>query len=148
MVKLANLLGIPQDGGVAEGWKTLTLEDGQAPSQVRLPAGPALVPLAVWKARRTELIRNENEHGWPLGVWLGGDENIRSVARDLDDFSLVAFAVESIPRGEQYELIRELREKYGYTGEVRFIRRPAGHNRSLARPETGFGFAETEGIAA
>ncbi len=148
MVKLDNLLGTPQDGGVAEGWKTLTLEDGQAPRQVRLPAGPALVPLAVWKARRTELIRNENEHGWPLGVWLGRDENIQSVAQDLDDFSLVAFAVDSIPRGEQYEIIRDLREKYGYSGEIRFIRRPPGRNRSLVQPETGFGFAETEGIAA
>ncbi len=148
MVKLANLSGIPQDGSVAEGWKTLTLEDGQAPRQVWLPAGPALVPLAVWKARRTELIRNENEHGWPLGVWLGRDENIQSVAQDLDDFSLVAFAVESIPRGEQYEIIRDLREKYRYTGEIRFIRRPAGRNLSPAQPETGFGFAETEGIAA
>jgi uncharacterized protein (DUF934 family) len=148
MVKLASLLGIPQDGGVAEGWKTLALEDGQLPRQVKLPAGPALVPLAVWKARRAELIRNENEHGWPLGVWLGGDENIQSVAQDLDDFSLVAFAVESIPRGEQYEIARELREKHGYTGEIRFIRRPAGHSRSLVRPETGFGFVEAEGVAA
>ncbi len=147
MVKLANLLGIPQDGEIAEGWKTLALEEGQVPLQVRLPAGPALVPLAVWKARRTELIRNENEHGWPLGVWLGRDENIQSVAQDLDDFSLVAFAVESIPRGEQYEIIRELREKYGYTGEIRFFRRPAGRSRSLVQPETGFVFAETEGIA-
>ncbi len=148
MVKLANLSGISQDAGVAEGWKTLTLVDGQVPRQVRLPAGPALVPLAVWKARRTELIRNENEHGWPLGVWLGRDENIQSVARDLDDFSLVAFAVESIPRGQQYEIIRELREKYGYTGEIRFIRRPAGHNRSLVPPETGLGFVQSAGVAA
>ncbi len=148
MVKLANLLGIPQNGSVAEGWKTLTLEDGQAPLQVRLPAGPALVPLAIWKARRAELIRNENEHGWPLGVWLRGDENIQSVARDLDDFSLIAFAVESIPRGEQYEIVRELREKRGYTGEIRFIRRPAGRNQSLVQPETEFGFVETAGIAA
>ncbi|HEY5993909.1 MAG TPA: DUF934 domain-containing protein [Gallionellaceae bacterium] len=148
MVNLANLLGIPQDGGIAEGWKTLTLEEGQAPRQVRLPAGPALVPLAVWKARRTELIRSENEHGWPLGVWLGRDENIQSVAQDLDDFSLVAFAVESMPRGEQNEIIRGLREKYGYTGEISFIRRPARHSQSLVQPETGFGFAKTEGIAA
>ncbi len=148
MVKLANLLGIPQVGGIAEGWKTLTLEEGQAPRQVRLPAGPALVPIAVWKARRAVLIRNENEHGWPLGVWLEVEENIQSVAQDMDDFSLVAFAVESIPRGEQYEITRQLREKYGYTGEICFIRRPAGRNQSLVQPETGFGFVETEGIAA
>jgi uncharacterized protein (DUF934 family) len=148
MVKLANLLDSPRDGGVAEGWKTLSLEDGQVPQQVRLPAGPALVPLAIWKARRAELIRNENEHGWPLGVWLERAESIQSVARDLDDFSLLAFAVESLPRGEQYELIRELREKYRYTGEVRFIRLPAGRNRSLVPPVTGFGFVDAEGIAA
>lgn len=133
---------------VADEWKTLVLAEGDTPESVRLPVGPVLVPLSVWGARRAELIRREYEHGWPLGVWLGRNENIQSVAQDLDDFSLVAFAVESIPRGEQYEIIRELREKYAYTGEVRFIRRPAERSRSLVQPETGFGFAATEGIAA
>ena len=53
---------------VSDAWNTLNLAEGDTPQSVRLPVGPVLVPLSVWRARRAELIHREYEQGWPLGV--------------------------------------------------------------------------------
>ncbi|MDO9052782.1 MAG: hypothetical protein Q7U37_02455, partial [Gallionella sp.] len=58
---------------VSDVWKTLTFAEGDTPQNIRIPVGPVLVPLSVWKARRAELIHREYEHGWPLGVWLAAE---------------------------------------------------------------------------
>ena len=37
-------------------WKTLELTDGEAPESVDLPAGDVIFPVAVWRARKDEII--------------------------------------------------------------------------------------------
>ena len=106
---------------VDDAWKTLTLAAGDSPEQVRLPVGPLLVPLAVWRARRRELVERQYEHGWPLGIWLAGDEGPELIAADLDDFSVVAIAFSRFSDGRGYSTARLLRTRYGYTGELRAI---------------------------
>ena len=84
-----------KDGiAVQDQWKILHLSAGATPEDVKLPVGPVLVPVSVWKARRAELIRREYEHGWLLGVWLAADESPAAISGDLDDFSVVAVAVD------------------------------------------------------
>jgi uncharacterized protein (DUF934 family) len=41
---------------VDDGWQVLTLAEGETPATVTLPADPVLLPLAVWLARRDEII--------------------------------------------------------------------------------------------
>lgn len=102
---------------VSDIWKTLTLKEGDTPESVRLPVGPLLVPLSVWRARRTELIHREYEHGWPLGVWLSAAEDAEAIAGDIDDFTVIA-----IEFGKHSDsTTRVLRERYGYQGELRVI---------------------------
>ena len=106
---------------VSDGWKTLTLAEGDTPQNVRLPVGPVLVPLPVWQARRAELIYREHEHGWPLGVWLAAEEGPEAIEHDIDDFTVIGVEFDKFTDGKSYTTARLLREHYGYKGELRAI---------------------------
>jgi len=106
---------------VTDEWKTLTLAEGDTPHSVKLPVGPVLVPLSVWRARRAELIHREYEHGWPLGVWLAAEEGPESLERDIDDFTVIAVEFDKFSDGKSYSTARLLRERYSYKGELRAI---------------------------
>lgn len=109
---------IKNDRIAVDQWKTLTLADGETPHNVRLPAGPVLVPLSVWRARRAELVHSEFEHGWPLGIWLAAGENPEVIERDIDDFSVVAIKSDTLADGKSREAVRLLRERYGFKSEL------------------------------
>ena len=106
---------------VSDGWKTLTLAEGDTPQSVKLPMGPTLVPLSVWKARRAELIHREYEHGWPLGVWLAAEEDAEAIEHDIDDFTVIAVEFDKFSDGKSYSTASQLRGRYGYKGELRAI---------------------------
>jgi uncharacterized protein (DUF934 family) len=102
-------------------WKVLQLADNETPHSVRLPIGPLLVPLAVWRARWADLIHRNWEHHEPLGVWLSPSEGPETIADDLDDFTLVAVHFPKRADGRGYSTARLLRERFGYRGELRAI---------------------------
>lgn len=106
---------------VSDEWKTLSLAEGDTPQSVRLPVGPVLVPLSVWQARRAELIHREYEHGWPLGIWLAAEEGPEAIEHDVDDFTVIAVEFDKFTDGKSYSTARQLREHYGYKGELRAI---------------------------
>ncbi len=106
---------------VSDGWRTLTLAEDDTPHSVRLPVGPVLVPLSVWKARRAELIYREYEHGWPLGIWLAAEESAEAIEHDIDDFTVIAVDIDKFTDGKGFSTARLLRERYGYKGELRAI---------------------------
>jgi len=106
---------------VSDEWKLLTLARDVTPQDVKLPVGPVLVPLSVWKARRTELVHREYEHGWPLGVWLAAEEEVELIGQDIDDFTVIAIQFDRFSDGKSDYTARVLREDYGYTGELRAI---------------------------
>ena len=112
---------IKQDGAVVDAWKILTMAANESAESVSLPVGPLLVPVAVWHARRRELIEREYAHGWPLGVWLAAGEGPGAIAADLDDFSVVAVHFPSAADGRGLFTGRLLRRRHGYRGELRAI---------------------------
>ena len=105
----------------SDEWRTLSLGKGDTPQTVRIPVGPVLVPLPVWRARRAELIFREHEHGWPLGIWLEAEEGPEAIEHDVDDFSVIAVKFDKFTDGKYYSTARLLREQYGYKGELRAI---------------------------
>ena len=112
------MLKLIKNEGVSIGqWKTLTLAEGETPQTVRLPAGPVLVPLSVWRARRAELVHSEYEHGWPLGVWLAADEHPELIEGDMDDFTVVAIKQDELSGGRSNEVVRFLNERHGFRSE-------------------------------
>lgn len=110
---------LKQDGVVFDAWTLLTLAADESAETVKLPVGPLLVPVAVWQARRRELIEREYAHGWPLGVWLAAGERPGAIAGDLDDFSVVAVHFPSAGDGRGCFTARLLRGRHGYRGELR-----------------------------
>lgn len=122
---------------VADEWKTLVLLEGDTPENVRLPVGPVLVPVSVWRARRAELIHREYEHGWPLGVWLAADQDALEIARDVDDFTVIALEFDRYSDGKAYATACDLREHYRFSGELRAIGDVPG-DRLGYRREVGF----------
>jgi uncharacterized protein (DUF934 family) len=102
-----------------DAWKIVTLVDGEAPFDVCLPVGPLLVPISVWKAKKSCLIAREYEHGTPLGIWLSSGDDVAEIANDIDDFTVIAVHFPKAADGRGFSTARLLRERHGYDGELR-----------------------------
>lgn len=80
-------------------------------------SGPLLVPLDLWQEHRARLI---NRVG-PLGVRLASAQSPALVADDLDRLDLIALEFPKFTDGRAYSYARLLRERYGFTGEIRAV---------------------------
>ena len=88
-----------------------------AASLVDVPGGvPVLVPLAFWQAHRAAL----RARG-AAGVWLAPADDPGALAADLATLHVIAVDFPSFTDGRGYSTARLLRERYGYTGELRAI---------------------------
>ncbi|MFN6960986.1 MAG: DUF934 domain-containing protein [Rhodocyclaceae bacterium] len=109
---------------VANEWKTLRLAEGETPETAKLPHGNVLVPLAVWQARKEDLIQRQ-WHGLDtalrLGVWLAPQDDPALLAADLDDLDVIAIHFPTTGDGRGHSLATLLRRRYGYRGELRAI---------------------------
>jgi uncharacterized protein (DUF934 family) len=101
---------------VTDSWQQLKPEAGGSSFSV-VPAGDVIVPLAFWLERREALLFRAGR----LGVWLDSHEEPAVIAGDLDLFALVAVNFPTFGDGRGYSTGRLLRERYGYTGELRAI---------------------------
>jgi len=81
--------------------------------------GGVIVPLALWLARREELLPRA-ETG-TLGVWLDANEGPEALAADAQRLPLVAVNFPKFGDGRGYSIARLLRERYGFKGELRAI---------------------------
>ena len=100
--------------------KVLVAEDSwtHVGDEDELPAaGGAIVTLARWRAER-ETLAGRNA---PLGVLLASHEGPEEVADDLDRFDLIAVSFPQFKDGRGYSTGRLLRERYGFTGELRAV---------------------------
>jgi uncharacterized protein (DUF934 family) len=95
-------------------WQTLGVKADEVLPQA-LPAGPVLVPLALWKERRAELLERRD----PLGVWLKPDDDPADIAADLGRLAIVAVHFPKFGDGRGYSTGTLLRTRYGYRGELR-----------------------------
>jgi len=104
-----------KDGRVIEDdWQRL---DGEVEAASPLPAAKLIVPCALWRGRRDELI----QRGLPLGVWLAGDQHPELIREDLRWFQVVAIHFAAFSDGRGYSSARILRDQYEYRGELRAI---------------------------
>lgn len=96
---------------VADSW--VHVADGDA-----IPAeGGVIVPLARWRLERASLAgRNA-----PVGVLLEPSDGPEDVKADLDRLDLVAVPFASFRDGRGYSTARLLRERFGFSGELRAV---------------------------
>lgn len=76
-----------------------------------------IVPLALWLEHSHALKARDGG----LGVWLDSDEEVESIAGDLDQFQVIALNFPVFSDGRNYSNARLLRDRYQYKGEVRAI---------------------------
>lgn len=101
-----------KDGQVVEdGWTPLP-EDAEA-----MPQGDVIVTLDQWQAGRERL----RGHNGRLGLRLKSDQSPALVAEDLAHFDLIALEFPRFGDGRAYSYARLLRERYGFTGELRAV---------------------------
>jgi uncharacterized protein (DUF934 family) len=82
-----------------------------------LPEAPAILSRKRWLAERGTLAgRNA-----PLGLRLDAGERIDDIAADLAHFALIALSFPKFTDGRAFSTARLLREKHGYTGELRAV---------------------------
>lgn len=92
----------------------VVVRDAAVPAD--LPAGPVIVPLALWQSHR-EALRTLGS----LGVWLAPADDPAALAHDLAHLAVVAVDFPAFTDGRGYSSARLLRERYAYSGELRAI---------------------------
>lgn len=99
-----------------DAWQRIVLAEGESAESATLPAGPVIVPLALWQARKAELLARGD-----VAVWLDANEGPEAIADDLGQLPLVAVNFPKFTDGRGYSTARLLRERYGFRGEIRAI---------------------------
>jgi len=87
--------------------------DEEAPPE----KGAVIVGLDQWRENRKALVGR----GEPLGVRLHSDQSPSEIRADLEHFAVVALEFPAFKDGRAYSYARLLRERYGYTGEIRAV---------------------------
>ena len=98
-------------------WLVLKLAEGETPEAIALPDAPTLLPLAVWLARKDEILARRQ----PVGIWLESSEGPEAIANDLAHFTVIGVNFPKFADGRGYSTARLLRERFAYTGEIRAL---------------------------
>jgi len=101
----------------ADTWTTLALAEGETPESVALPAGDVIFPVAVWLARKNEIVSCHKR----IGLLLQPDDKVEEIAADLDYFIIVAVHFPKFVDGRGYSTAALLRQRYHYQGELRAV---------------------------
>lgn len=100
----------------ADTWTTLELAEGETPEAVALPEGDVIFPLAVWQARKAEIAARPR-----VGLLLQAGDRVEDVADELASFALIAVHFPKFVDGRGYSTAALIRQRYGYTGELRAV---------------------------
>jgi uncharacterized protein (DUF934 family) len=100
-----------------DSWQTLEIAEGETQETVALPAGDVIFPLAVWQARKAEIISCHKR----IGLLLQPDERVEDIAADLDYFVVIAVNFPKFVDGRGYSTASLIRQRYHYQGELRAV---------------------------
>ena len=98
-------------------WKTLEPGAGETPESIVVPAGDIIFPLAVWQARKDEIISTHKR----IGLLLQPDDRVEDIAGDIDYFIVIAVNFPKFVDGRGYSSAGLLRQRYNYQGELRAV---------------------------
>jgi uncharacterized protein (DUF934 family) len=79
--------------------------------------GALLISPKQWQEHKATLI----DRGDAIGILLKSDEHPEQIVQDLDSFELVALDFPVFRDGRAYSYARLLRDRYGYSGELRAV---------------------------
>ena len=96
---------------VEDSWQNID----DACSIEQLPDGKLIVSLAFWNNHKPAL----TARGDSLGIKLNPEDDVAEIAADLSSFALVVLQFPAFRDGRGYSQARNLRQHYGYQGEIR-----------------------------
>ncbi|MCC5873139.1 MAG: DUF934 domain-containing protein [Gammaproteobacteria bacterium] len=99
---------------VEDGWQWI---EDKAAKLADLPAGPVMVPLALWQNERDGLLDRNGD----LGIWLDSDEEAETIADDLEHFGVIGLHFPAYADGRNLSNAVLLRSRFGYRGEIRAL---------------------------
>ena len=104
--------------GVAasDSWQILELAEGESPEAIALPDGEVIFPLAVWLARKDEILSRPT-----IGLLLQPADRVEDIAGELASFALIAVNFPKFVDGRGYSTAALLRQRYHYQGELRAV---------------------------
>ena len=82
-----------------------------------LPEGDIIVSAAFWREHKSALKKRKGR----FAIYLNGNDELEELAQDIKDLPLIALEFPAFKDGRCYSHARLLRERYGYTGELRAI---------------------------
>ena len=100
-----------------DGWKTLEIAANEEAETIALPSGDVIFPLAVWQARKAEIISTHKR----IGLLLQSGDCVKDIAADLDYFIVIAVNFPKFVDGRGYSSASLLRQRYNYQGELRAV---------------------------
>ncbi len=106
-------MALVKNGVIAEDTWTHAEVDGDLDAY----GGPVFVSLELWQSVRPIL----SSRNAPLGLRLKSDESPELVADDLHHFTAIALEFPKFTDGRAYSHARILRERLGFTGELRAV---------------------------
>ena len=101
---------------VADEWTVLRPDAEEAAENVLVAQGRVIVPMRVWQAQRDTLVQRAE-----TGVWLASDDRPEDLQEDIQKFTVIAVDFPKVADGRGYSLAYLLRERLGFTGELRAI---------------------------
>jgi uncharacterized protein (DUF934 family) len=105
-----------KDGAIVENtWALIAKPEGDA-ADFSVPAGQVIVPLSVWLAQKSQLQARTD-----VGVWLDSDETADQIGLDANKLAVIGVNFPGFMDGRAFSTARLLRERYGFTGELRAV---------------------------
>jgi uncharacterized protein (DUF934 family) len=102
---------IKQSSVVDDNWQII-----DRAHQGDLPQGNLLIHISLWQS-----IKDSVPQGCTIAPWFDSDDSLEGYAADIHNCPLVAINFPVFMDGRGFSLARELRERYGYKGELRAI---------------------------
>jgi len=81
-----------------------------------LPAGKVTIPVSRWLSERQVLLSRGD-----IGLRLVANDALDTIKDDLPHFAIISIEFAKFNDGRGFSLARLLRERYGYSGEIRAI---------------------------
>ncbi|GAA5524545.1 hypothetical protein Maes01_01102 [Microbulbifer aestuariivivens] len=99
-------------------WRLLPNDEATAElTAAALPGGNIILPLARWQELRDELASRRDE----IGVWLESDESAELLGEAAKELPLIAVHFPAFGDGRGFTTGRLLRERFGFSGELRAV---------------------------
>lgn len=105
-----------KDGAIIDDtWRLIAKPETDAES-ISVPPGQVILPLCIWQAQKA-LLQTRTD----IGVWLDSDETADMLAEETKTLPLIGLNFPLFMDGRAFSTARLLRERYGFTGELRAV---------------------------